>query len=70
MLIATKNGWLISADLITETEKYWEVKAFDEPTPRIISKSDDQQQVFSDMATALHFAGAHDIAEHLEQPNL
>lgn len=54
-IVATKGGWMIAAELITESEKSWFVKYKDEPNhPGYkIYKSSKQKQVFKTTDEAL-----------------
>lgn len=52
MILATKTGWLISVDLVRETDKAFIVKARDEKKERRVSKDDERQKLFHNVAQA------------------
>ncbi|EPN1567029.1 hypothetical protein ACTVZ8_001007 [Cronobacter sakazakii] len=43
---AKSNGWLISGNVIKESETSWVFQAIDEKRPKVIAKNDPNNQVF------------------------
>jgi hypothetical protein len=65
MLIASKNGDITAADLVSETDKVWLLDIPLEKRQVRISKTDTHQRPFNDMVDALTWAGAEpELIEH------
>lgn len=63
MLIASKNGSITAAKLVSETDKAWTLEV--EKRIRRLSKTDARQRAFNDMSEALTWAGAEpELIEH------
>ncbi|EJK9926556.1 hypothetical protein ACVS9Y_001368 [Cronobacter sakazakii] len=43
---AKSNGWLISGNVLKESDTSWVFKAVDEKRPKVIAKNDPNNQVF------------------------
>lgn len=52
---ARSNGWLISGNVLKESETSWVFQAMDEKRPKVIAKNDPNNQVF-DGEDAVHAA--------------
>lgn len=63
MLIASKNGSITAAKLISETAEAWTLEV--ETRKRRLSKTDSRQRAFNDMSEAMRWAGAEpELIEH------
>lgn len=63
MLIASKNGSITAAKLISETDEAWTLEV--EKRKRRLSKTDSRQRAFNDMSEAMKWAGAEpELIEH------
>jgi hypothetical protein len=56
MLIASKNGCISAAKLVSETDKAWKLEV--ENKVRRVTKTDSRQRAFNYMSDALKWAGA------------
>ena len=52
MILATKSGWLIACEFISETAKTVIVKPFDSKYERKVSKASKTQKLFDDVYEA------------------
>lgn len=52
MILATKSGWLIACEFISETDKTVTVKPFDSKHTRKVSKSSKTEKLFDDVYKA------------------
>lgn len=52
MILATKGGWLIACEVISETSKTTIVKPFDSGYEREVSKSSKTEKLFDDVYEA------------------
>ncbi|ELY4332877.1 hypothetical protein SMZ18_000779 [Cronobacter dublinensis] len=43
---AKSNGWLISGNVLKESDTSWVFQAMDEKRPKVIAKNDPNNQVF------------------------
>jgi len=48
MIIATKNGFLVAAELIREEAGYWLLQPRDQKTPVRVNKQDNREKVSTD----------------------
>lgn len=62
MILAARNGNLIAAKLIRETEECWVLQIRDNKRILEVSKTDNYCRVFNDMADALEWAGDSELA--------
>jgi len=55
MIIARKNGWLISAELISETKDYYKLQPFDQKTVVEVDKFSETEKVFDNVYEAVEW---------------
>lgn len=53
MIIANKDGWLVAAELITETTTEWILKPFDDGLTVKVKKSETERKVFDNVKDAI-----------------
>lgn len=46
-ILAKTNGWLISGEIISESEHSWVFKAIDEKRGKVVAKNDPKQKIFN-----------------------
>lgn len=57
MIIAKKDGWLIAAELINETDSEWVLKPFDDGSILKVKKSETERKVFDNVKDAIDWIG-------------
>lgn len=66
MIIATKSGLLVAAELIKEEAGYWLLQPRDQKTPVRVNKQDDNKRAFTHMGDALRWAGDPELAKQFD----